>query len=68
MLMKISNVKDLPDRIYVLLKENFDSKGLIQKKVREFSKPSFRNKEGAIVIPSDKNHKRIRPRKQRKAL
>lgn len=57
----------MPDRIYVLLKENFNSKGLMLKKVRVFSKPSFRDKEGATSMPKATNYKRIRPKKQRKA-
>jgi hypothetical protein len=39
LLNKISNVKDLPDRIYVLLRENFKRTGLMKSAVREFSQP-----------------------------
>ena len=67
LLQKISHTKDLPDRLFVLMKENFPNQGQFLKKVRDFSLPTFREKNGSVVLPSDKNHKRIRVKKQRKA-
>jgi hypothetical protein len=67
LLQKISHTKDLPDRLFVLMKEHFPNQGQFLKKVRDFSLPTFREKNGSVVLPSDKNHKRIRVKKQRKA-
>lgn len=39
---KISTIKNLPDRLFVLMKEHFPNSGLMNKKVREFEKPKFR--------------------------
>lgn len=60
-------MKDLPDRLYVLMKEHFGDHGLMIKKVREFAPATFREKNASVIVPSDKNHKRIRNKKQKKA-
>jgi hypothetical protein len=46
----------------MIVKENWAHQGTIKKKVREFSKPSFRE-EPKVKVPSNKNHKRIRLKK-----
>lgn len=56
----------MPDRLYVMIKENFAEHGLFHKKVRSFTLPTFREKTHTPV-PINKNHKKIRPKKQRKA-
>lgn len=38
----ISQVRQLPDRIYVLMRENWPSKGFISKSIRTFDKPTFK--------------------------
>ncbi len=67
LLQKFSHARELPDRLYVILKENFGDHGKFLKKVREFPKATFREKNASVIIPSDKNHKRIRLKKQNKA-
>ena len=37
------------------------------KKVRTFAPATFREKNASTIVPSDKNHKRIRVKKQNKA-
>ena len=66
LLQRISSIKDLPDRIYVLLKEHFPNQGAMLQKARQFTQPHFRGtgKEAASVkVPSKTNHKRIRLKK-----
>ena len=66
LLQKISHIKGLPDRLYVIMKENFAFHGLFLKKVREFAPATFREKNASVIVPSDKNHTRIRIKKQGK--
>lgn len=66
LLQKLSHTKDLPDRIYVIMKENFAHHGLFLKKVREFAPATFREKNASVIIPGDKDGKRIRLKKTKK--
>lgn len=68
LLQKISHVKDLPDRLFVIIKENFGHHGLFLKGVREFSKPTFREKSASMIMPDKNNHKRIRLKKKQKQM
>jgi hypothetical protein len=63
LLQKISHLKEVPDRLYVVMKENFDRQGIFLKKVRSFAPATFREKNASVIVPSDKNHKRIRLKK-----
>lgn len=45
------------------MKENFPFQGKMLEKVRSFAPATFREKNGATVIPLNKNHKRIRNKK-----
>lgn len=45
------------------MKENFAQYGAMIKDVREFAPATFREKNASIVVPGDKNHKRIRNKK-----
>lgn len=65
LIKKLSYLKDLPDRIYVLMKENFGDYGVLVKNVRSFSYPSFREKSRGD-IPMNINHKRFRIKKEQK--
>jgi len=49
------------------MKENFAFHGLMLKKVRSFAPATFREKNASVIVPSNKNHKRIRPKKKNKA-
>jgi hypothetical protein len=49
------------------MKENFADHGKLLKKVRTFAPATFREKNASTMVPSDKNHKRIRVKKQNKA-
>lgn len=49
------------------MKEHFGDQGQFLKKVRDFSQATFREKNASTVVPSDRNHKRIRLKKQKKA-
>jgi hypothetical protein len=62
LLRKLSYLKDIPDRLYVLLKDSFPNYGLTLKKVRPFSLATFREKS-RDPIPMDINHKRHRLKK-----
>jgi hypothetical protein len=46
------------------MKENFPDQGKMRQKVRSFAPATFREKHASVVVPADKNHKRIRPKKQ----
>lgn len=41
---QINNMKHLPDRIYVLMKEHFPWSGEMLRRTRQFEKPTFREK------------------------
>jgi hypothetical protein len=44
-LKKLSNIKHIPDRLFVILRKNFGAEdGLMRLKTRQFEKPSFREK------------------------
>jgi len=69
----IANVKSMPDRMYVLMKENFpDIRGKVGLDIREFEKPNFRPGKVGKVGPRDntrfrkfkphKNPSKIHPR------
>lgn len=51
--------------MYVLMKENFDKQGIFLKKVRTFAPATFREKNASVVVPQNKNHKRIRMKKRK---
>ena len=67
LLQKLSHARELPDRLYVLLKDNFTQYGKLIKKVRTFAPATFREKNASVIVPSNKNGKRIRHKKQGKA-
>ena len=50
-LMRLSALKDIPDRLYVIIKENWPFYGLFLKKKREFSKPHLRALEYRSRLP-----------------
>lgn len=57
---------ELPDRIYLLLKEHWPTKGYVAKEVRQFKKPTFRENWADKKLPKTTHYKRIKPKKQRK--
>ena len=63
LLQKISHTKDLPDRLFLVMKEHFGHQGQFLMGVRDFSLPTFREKNASTIVPGDKNHKRTRLKK-----
>ena len=61
---KLNVIKHMPDRLYILLKENFATSGQMNKNLRQHEKPSFRP-EGDRNAATPKTHsgKRIKPKK-----
>jgi hypothetical protein len=45
------------------MKENFPDQGKLLDKVRSFAPATFREKNASVVVPMNKNHKRIRNKK-----
>lgn len=60
---KLNNIKHIPDRIYVVLKEHFGWSGQMKRRTREFEKPTFREKNNFVVREKTNNGKRIKPKK-----
>lgn len=64
---KLSNIKHIPDRLFVILRKNFNQEfGLMRLKTRQFEKPTFRPKPEGMPqqtqgTPSFKS--RFRPKK-----
>ena len=64
MINQLNNIKHIPDRVYVLLKENFGYSGQMTKRTREFEKPTFRGPDTGLIAPSKGvTGKRLSPRK-----
>lgn len=60
----MANVKSMPDRLFVMLRENFNVRGKVGKDIREFEKPSFRpGKVGKLDFKSTSRYKRHRLKK-----
>jgi hypothetical protein len=60
---KLNNIKHIPDRLYVLLKENFGYSGQMTRRTREFEKPKFRDfSESAAAKPKVNHGKRHKPK------
>jgi hypothetical protein len=61
---QLNNMKHIPDRLYVLLKENYGYSGQMTKRTREFEKPLFRNTDTGFLAPTKSiNGKRLRMKK-----
>jgi len=64
-LVKLSRLKEMPDRLYFLIKDNFKSFGLMLKPVRKFPQPTFNeNTIPGSKKASIKSGKRIRMKKK----
>lgn len=65
-LKMLSNIKHIPDRLFVLLRKNFPNYGKIGLETREFEKPTFRpQKEGKLDFKETSNFKRHRLKKSK---
>ena len=63
-LHKLNKIKHMPDRLYILIKENFAISGQMTKNLRQHEKPKFRDDADALM-PTPKTHtgKRMKPKK-----
>lgn len=62
-LSTLNNMKHIPDRIFVVLKENFGYSGQMTRRTREFPKAIFRGKNEDAANPKPHNGKRIKHKK-----
>ena len=58
---QMNNLKHIPDRLYVILKENFGYSGQMTRKTREFEKPKFRQQTNE-TRPNFRYGKRHKPK------
>ena len=66
-LKTMSMLKHIPDRLYVMLRKNFDMAGFVGMSTRQFEKPTFhKEKEGILEFKQTSNYKRHRLKKQSK--
>ena len=63
LISKLNNIKHIPDRIYVVLKEHFGWSGQMKRRTREFEKPSFRQKSDFTPMIKTTKGKRLKPKK-----
>lgn len=62
-LATLNNLKHMPDRLFVLLKENFGWSGRVSRRTREFELPTFRDRPSYNAEPARKKGRRIKPKK-----
>ena len=63
-LKHLSNIKHIPDRLFVLLRKNFPNYGKIGLETREFEKPTFRpQKEDKLPFHATSKYKRHKLKK-----
>ena len=62
-LATLTNMKHIPDRLYVLLKQNYGWSGQMRRRSRQFELPTFRDKPRQNMEPVRKKGKRFRPKK-----
>jgi len=63
---KLSNIKHIPDRLFVILRKNFGGEdGLMRLKTRQFEKPSFRKKPDGLPMQTQgtPTFKKFKPKK-----
>ena len=52
LMMKLANLKEVPDRLFVLLRKNFPNRGKLGFNIREFEKPTFRPGKDSSKTPT----------------
>lgn len=63
-LHNLNKIKHMPDRLYVLLKENFAISGQMTKNIRQHEKPKFREDADKLTAtPKTHTGKRLKPKK-----
>lgn len=65
-LKKLSNIKHIPDRLFVILRKNFNQEhGLMRLKTRQFEGPSFRGKGEGMpsMTQGTPTFKKFKPKK-----
>ena len=63
LIMRLNQIHHIPDRIYILLKENFGWSGQMRRRTREFEKPKFRESAPGVA-PTSTSGKKFKPRKR----
>jgi len=65
----LSDIRHMPDRMFVLIRKNFQHKGKMIDKVRRFEQPKLRPQTEDLKQWKDgPSNKKFKPKKQRRKL